>query len=343
MDWSALAGFIGDNAAALLVGGSAATVAGVHVPVRGRALRDRWRGPHPAPSNGARIVAAANDVLPMSALVDAVAECPVPVDVVAVHRSPARHAGEAAHRYRGFADQLGVAEAPWTSVLVGGPAEHDGARLEFFIHRLGLLGFRARPLSAGEFGAVAGTGSDTASATTPDRLLARAPGRGHVRRPHLWFTPAHDVDVPRAPAQLVGTSRDGGPLVMSLPSLERLDVVAAPARLPDLLVPTLITGARVGIRTHRPAAFGPLLDHGAVLVTTAGDATLDVLVLDGRARVARPAPVATIMLCDDPAAPSSAPGPVPVPRLIIGDHAWHLAIGDEKTPVRPLPIFSAKV
>lgn len=333
MSWSAVAGFLGDNAATLLVGGSALVVSAVHVPVRGTALRDRWRGPHPAPTSGVRITAAAHDVLPMSELVTAIAECPVPVDVVSVHRSPMRGAGETAHRYRGFADQLGVAESEWTSVLVGGPAAHDRERLEFFIHRLGLLGLRARPLAAAEF--------DRDAASAPDRLLARAPGAGHVRRPHLWFTPAHDVEVPRAPAQLVGTSRDGGPLVMSLPSIERLDVAADPARLPELLVPALITGARIGIRTHRPAAFCALLDHGAVLVTAAGDATLDLLVLDRGARVDCPVPVSTVMLHDDPAAAPNAPGSIPVPRLTIGDHAWHLTIGDVNTLVRPLPILSA--
>ena len=40
MSWSAVAGFLGDNAATLLVGGSALVVAAVHVPVRGTALRD---------------------------------------------------------------------------------------------------------------------------------------------------------------------------------------------------------------------------------------------------------------------------------------------------------------
>ncbi|MFC3849132.1 hypothetical protein ACFORJ_02975 [Corynebacterium hansenii] len=328
-------GFLADNAAPLLVGASALVVAGVHVPVRGRALRDRWRGPNPVPTAGARIVSADRDVLPMPALVDAVAECPVPVDVVSVHRRPVRATGEAAHRYRGFADQLGVAEPEWASVLVGGPAEHDRARLDFFIHRLGLLGLRARPLSPGEF--------DLDAATEPERLLARAPGRGHVRRPHLWFTPAHDFDVPHAPAQLVGTSRDGGPLVMSLPSLERLDVVADPARLAELLVPTLITGARIGIRTHRPRAFGILLDHGAVPVTAAGDPTVDLLVLDRGATADGSPRTAAIMLHDAPPPEPSGPARADVPRLIIGAHAWHLRIGDAKTPVRPLPIMSAKV
>lgn len=334
MEWSDIAGFLGDNAAPLLVGGSALIAAGVHAPVRGRALRDRWRGPHPAPTAGARIVAASKDVLPMSALVEAVAECPVPVDVVSVHRSTARTVGEAAHRYRGFADQLGVPEARWTSVLVGGPPEHDRARLDFLIHRLGLLGLRARPLSAAEF--------DRDAATDAERLLARAPGRSHVRRPHLWFTPAHDVDVPAAAAQLVGTSRDGAPLVMALPTIERLDVSADPARLAELLVPTLITGARLGIRTHRPRVFGPLLDYGAVLVTAAGDPTLDVLVLDRGARVDGAASTATIMLYDGPLPTPPSRESIPVPSLTIGEHAWHLTIGDEETPVRPLPVLSAK-
>lgn len=334
MAWSEITEFVGANAAPLLVGGAAVIVAGTHVPVRGRALRDRWRGPHPAPTAGARVVAATTDVLPMSALVDAVAECPVPVDVVSVHRSTARPTGEAGHRYRGFADQLGVPEARWTSVLVGGPPEHDRPRLDFFIHRLGLLGLRARPLSGVEF--------DRDAATEAQRLLARAPGRSHVRRPHLWFTPAHDVDVPAAPAQLVGTTRDGAPLVMALPSIERLDVAADPARLADLLVPTLITGARLGIRTHRPRHFAPLLDHGAVLATAAGDPTLDVIVLDRGARVDGAATTATIVLHDGPIPSPPTRDSVSAPSLTIGEHAWHLTVGDDETPVRPVPILAAR-
>lgn len=338
MDWASVSGFVADHAAPLAVGASALAVAGLHVPFRGRSLRDAWRGPHPVPTAGVRVTAAGRNLLPASALVDAVTECPVPVDVVSVLRTTARPGGEVAHRYRSFAGRLGVADSDWISVLVGGPAEHDRARLEFFVHRLGLLGLRARPLSGTEFTAA----TANPSGTDAERLLARAPGRGHVRRPHLWFTPAHDVEVPPAPAQLVGTSRDGGPLVMSLPSIDRLDVVADADRLPELLAPTLLTGARVGIRTHRPRQFGVLLDHGAVLVPAAGDPTLDVLVLDGGARVARRPGTPTVVLHDaDGTATTALPAEHAPPSLTIGDHAWHLTIGDEKTPVRPVPMFSA--
>lgn len=337
MGFTTITAFAADHASSLAVAATALATAAVHVPVRGRAVRDRWRRAHPGPSAGVRITAASAATLEMSALVDAVTECPVPVDVASVHVVAPRPAGEIAHRYRGFADQAGVGPAAWACVLVGGPSGDDGAadavRLDFFVHRLGLLGFRARPLAPAEF--------DDAAATEPVRLLARAPGRDHLRRPHLWFTQAADLAVAEPPAQLVGTARDGSPLVMSLPSIPRLDVAAMPDRLPELLLPTLVTGARVGIRTHRPHAFADLLGHGARLVTAAGDPTLDLLVLDGGAGMGQATVTPTIVLRDAHRPAASRPG-LPVPELTIGDHAWRLAIGDATTPVRPLPVMTGR-
>ncbi|WP_295627498.1 hypothetical protein [uncultured Corynebacterium sp.] len=359
MDLSGMPGFIVDHGAALATGVAALSTIGLHVPVRGVALRDRWRGPRTSVSVGVRVTASARDVLCAADLVDVVAECPVPVDVVEVHRRRPTATGEIAHRYRGFTDQFGVAEREWTSILVGGPAaagddnanvnvnansggsfdSYDSVRLTFLIHRLGLLGLRVRPLAVEEFDAVA--------AADPIRLLARAPGRDHVRRPHLWFTRAGDVDVPAAPAQLVGVGRDGGPVTVSLPSIGRLDVAAPElARLPELLLPTLITGARVGIRTHRPHVFRTLLDHGAVLVTAAGDTTLDVLVRDGRHPVTVPSPAihepAVITLDDGPRPTRGTATPTAAPLLTIGPHAWTLTAGDEETPVRPVPLMAER-
>lgn len=336
MAWTQASTFAAENVAQLAIGASALVAAAVHAPVRGSSVRDRWRGCRPEPVAGVRVTAGARGTITARDVEDIVADCPVPVDVVSIHRHRPRVGGEIAHRYRGVADQLGVAEGEWTSVLIGGgPAGASGRggsadrlRLGFLVHRLGLLGLRSRPLDDAEFA--------TCRTTAPDRILARAAGRRHVRRPHLWFTPSDDVLVDEAPAQLIGVGRDGRALTVRLPSMERLTVVADLERVPELLVPTLITGARVGIRTHRPGHFRSVLDHGAVLVAAAGDATIDVLVRDGDGHaVDVPAPATTppaVITLTDEVRPDA-------PSLTIGPHLWHLTIGGETTSARPPSLF----
>lgn len=348
---AAVQAFIGDHGVPLAVAAAAVATVGAHVPVRGRALRDRWRGAGPEPVTGARVLPASGTVLPATALVDLVADCPVPVDVASVHMTSSEATGEIAHRYRGHAEHLGVDEGRWCSVLVGGG---DGAGPEarlalasFLVHRLGLLGFAARPLSDDEFAA--------ASAERPTLLLARAAGRGHARRPHLWFTPATDVPVPDIPAQILGIGAGGGPVVTALSGLDHMTIRADHAdpasELPALLLPALVTGARVGIRTHRPHHFAALLDYGAVLVPAAGEATLDVLVRDGPHHVAVPPPAmrapATLTLADGPPPGSpdraTAPGAGTEmgPTLTMGPLTWTLhdgrIPGARPMRIRPLP------
>ena len=351
--------FVGGNATALTVGAAGLLTAAAHIPVRGRALRDRWRGPGPEATAGVRVFPGARTGLAATDLMDLVADAPTGIDVVSVHVHAPSTGGEVAHRYRGHATQLGVDEGEWCAVLVGGAggvtgADADAATadadaaptaatdlLAFLTHRLGLLGLSARPLSRAEFA--------VAKATRPERLLARTPGRGHTRRPHVWFTVADDFELPDAPSQILGIGADGAAVVSSLPTLRHLRVTARRTSLadhvPNIFLPTLVTGARVGVRTHRPHHFTALLDHGALLVPSAGDATLDVLIRDGRHPVAVPPPAvrasAVVTLSDghtnNPAEPPRPAGPT----LTVGPLLWTLH--DDRFPdlapvrIRPLP------
>lgn len=346
--------FIGGNPTALAVGAVGLLTAAAHLPIRGRALRDRWRGSGPEATAGVRVFPGSRTILTASDLTDLVADAPGGIDVVSVHIHPPTTGGEVAHRYRGHAAQLGVDEGEWCAVLVGvsgngaGPVPDGLASaaatdelLAFLTHRLGLLGLSARPLSPGEF--------TVAKTTRPERLLACTPGRGHTRRPHVWFTVADDFELPEAPAHILGIGADGAAVVSSLPTLRHLRVTARQTsladHLPNIFLPTLVTGARVGVRTHRPHHFAALLDHGALLVPSTGDATVDVLVRDGRHPVTVPPPAvrapAVVTLSDaHPNNPAQPPRPAG-PTLTVGPLLWTLH--DDRFPdhapvrIRPLP------
>src|SRR5699024_10361040 len=74
MDMADIQAFIGGNATALTVGAAGLLTAAAHIPVRGRALRDRWRGPGPEATAGVRVFPGARTGLAATDLMDLVAD-----------------------------------------------------------------------------------------------------------------------------------------------------------------------------------------------------------------------------------------------------------------------------
>ena len=308
--------------------------ASAHVPVRGRSLRDRLRRTEHGKLIGLRLTPGLRSQLSSADIVSLADDSPVTLDALCFYHVAPEIRGEHAHRYFRAAERSGTTPEPWTHLVATIPTEVSTAKaLHFLIHRLGIQGIRARRLTNQECAL-------TASAAGIVQL--RRTGRSHHvaalgRKPHLWFSRQRNIAITNGPAQAIGVGASGQTITMCPASLPRLEVDCGTQDICELLIGMLSLGYRVGIRTSRPQFFAVALELAAVLLTRAGDDTVDLVVVEehepelrtGIARIIEVSRVSSAMAVASKAL-------TPCPRLVMGEFTWTLSTARTTDELQPL-------
>lgn len=321
--------------------------AAAHIPVRGRSVRDILRRSECGELRGLRLTPGLRNQLTAADIIALADDSPVTIDALCFYQLTPEIRGEHAHRYFRAAQRYVDSPVPWTHVVVTLPAVDEGngqgnEALNFLIHRLGLLGIRARLLTEDEC-------AQTVSAEAAVQL--RRTGRSrHVaalgRKPHLWLTRQRDVTVTSGPAQVIGVGASGQTITMCPADVPHMRVRCGDQDICELLIGTLSLGYRVGIRTSRPQYFTVALELGAVLIPRLGDQTVDVVVIDeyepdlqtGSARIIEVVADATFSVANDAAAatPAASTSTEACPALTMGEFTWTLSTARTTAELRPL-------
>lgn len=344
-----------------------------HVPVRGRSLRDYLRRPQTGVRFGLRLTPGLSNALSAEEIAALADDGPVPIDGLSLHHLPPEIRGEHAHRYFRAVQQRGQEVVPWTHLVVTLPADAtasgDGgtadaldsqtglspaatAACEFLIHRLGLLGIRARPLTDKE----CAQSADIAAVVELRRSGSSHRAAGLKRSQQLWLTQRRDITVTSGPAQVIGVGKSGQTVTMCPADVPRLRLIGDVDDVCALLTGTLSLGYRIGIRTSRPQKFVTALELGAVLIAHAGDKTADIIVIDerepnletGAARIVEVYPPDEICGADAADSTVSFSDTTPsnsvervcapmIPQLYMGMFAWTLSTARSTSSLRPLP------
>lgn len=300
--------------------------AAAHIPVRGRSIRDILRRSEHGTLRGLRLTPGLRSELSTADIIALADDSPVTIDALCFYQLAPEIRGEHAHRYFRAAERFSDQPEPWTHLLITLPRTGDDEQaLNFLIHRLGLLGIRARALTDNECGLTAGNEAI---------VQLRRTGRSHHeaalgRKPHLWLTKQRSIAVSRGPAQVIGVGERGQTITMCPADVPRLRVSCGDQDICELLIGTLSLGYRVGIRTSRPQYFTVALGLGAVLIPRTGDETVDVVVIDeyepdletGSARIIEVVATSDGATC---------------PTLTMGELTWSLATARTTTTLRPL-------
>lgn len=322
---------------------------GAHVPVHGRSLRDRLRGSEHSNFIGLRLTPGLRNQLCAADIVALADDNPVTVDALCFFHIAPEIRGEHAHRYFRAAEQYGATAAPWTHLVATLPVDvSTDETLTFLVHRLGLLGIRARRL----------TEQECALTTSSEGIVElRRTGHSHHaatlgRKPHLWLSRQRDITVTDGPAQVIGVGSSGQTITMCPANLPRLHVDCNNQDVCELLIGMLSLGYRVGIRTPRPQFYSVALELGAVLLTRVGDDTVDVIVIEeyesdlctGIARIIEVKHAGGTNSCKkhsyvQPVTETGMHSPassVSCPRLTMGEFTWTLSTSRSSDELRPL-------
>ncbi len=314
---------------------------GAHIPVHGRSIRDRLRHTEHGTLIGLRLTPGLRSHISSADIVALADDSPVPLDALCFYHVMPDIRGEYAHRYFRAAERYGATPGAWTHLVVTLPDEASETQaLDFLLHRLGLLGIRARPLTEHEC---------ALTISTQELVQLRRTGHSdHVaalgRKPHLWLSRHRDIAITSGPAQVIGVGSSGQTVTMCPANLPRLEVQCDAQNACELLIGMLCLGYRVGIRTSQPRLFSVALELGAVLLTRAGDTTVDVIVFEdyepdlytGIARIIHVNRADTGRKADSPTALSTS-----CPCLIMGEFTWTLSTARNSVELQPLALRPA--
>ena len=338
--------------ASTFIGSSVTAALTMHIPIRGRSLRDRIRPRPQTHHRGWRLTPGTHSSLTSTELIALVDDTPTPIRALTCHNVEYQLDGKIGHHYARYEQRFGIQREHWSHLCVEADRHSDLEALASFLqHRLHLLGLRARPLGQAEI---------DYSLAHPPQVELRHYGSAELRytATHLWHTRERIFDISPGPAQMLGIGSKGQAITMNLTTIPKLRIDLGGNDGTDLLLPALLLGYRIGIRTSRPRHFHTPLAHGAELITHAGNPELDVVLLDapGTAAHTHYARVIDIVPPNHDSARTEVHTPVQlydtidpeenptgadhyIPQLEMGELTWRLRTARTHQLLRPLDIL----
>ena len=127
--------------ASTFIGSSVTAALTMHIPIRGRSLRDRIRPRPQTHHRGWRLTPGTHSSLTSTELIALVDDTPTPIRALTCHNVEYQLDGEIGHHYARYEQRFGIQREHWSHLCVEADRHSDLEALASFLqHRLHLLG-----------------------------------------------------------------------------------------------------------------------------------------------------------------------------------------------------------